>query len=118
MLNYVKFPKKQTVSKYTTTVWEQENLEKMDDPDVFEFSIASGALKGKSEPLRKVPEGLVVPPVPKDEFEKQYLPCSIQVNFKPKKNVLYKSKFRFIVENGLPCDVILKGKGSYEEDHD
>jgi hypothetical protein len=41
MLNYVKFPKKQTVSKYTTTVWEQENLEKMDDPDVFEFSLAS-----------------------------------------------------------------------------
>ena len=36
----------------------------------------------------------------------------------PKKNVLYKSKFRFTVENGLPCDVILKGKGSYEEEHD
>jgi len=44
MLNYVKFPKKQTVSKYTTTVWEQENLEKMDDPDVFEFSLASVSL--------------------------------------------------------------------------
>jgi len=25
-LNYVKFPKKQTVSKYTTTAWEEENL--------------------------------------------------------------------------------------------
>jgi len=106
------------VSKYTTTMWEEENLEKVDDPDVFEFSIAQGSLKGKSEPLRKVPEGLIVPPVAKDEFEKQYLPCSIQVNFRPKKNVLYKSKFRFTTENGLPCDVILKGKGSYEEEHD
>ena len=28
------------------------------------------------------------------------------------------SKFRFTVENGLSCDVILKGRGSYEEDHD
>jgi len=39
MLNYVKFPKKQTISKYTTTAWEDENLEKLDDPDVFEFEI-------------------------------------------------------------------------------
>lgn len=27
-LNYVKFPKKTVVSKYTTTVWEEENLQK------------------------------------------------------------------------------------------
>lgn len=38
-LNYVKFPKKVTVSKYTTTKWEEENMKKVDDPDVFEFSI-------------------------------------------------------------------------------
>ena len=36
-LGYVKFPKKQTISKYTTTQWEEENLEKVDDPDVFGF---------------------------------------------------------------------------------
>ena len=41
MLNYVKFPKKQTISKYTTTAWEEENLEKLDDPEVFEFSLDS-----------------------------------------------------------------------------
>lgn len=40
-LNYVKFPKKQTVSKYTTTQWEEENLTKLDDPEVFEFSEAT-----------------------------------------------------------------------------
>jgi len=26
MLNYVKFPKKSAISKYTTTKWEEENL--------------------------------------------------------------------------------------------
>lgn len=39
-LNYVKFPKKVTMSKYTETAWEEENLKKIDDPDVFEFSIS------------------------------------------------------------------------------
>jgi hypothetical protein len=40
-LNYVKFPKKVTMSKYTETAWEEENLKKVDDPDVFEFSLSS-----------------------------------------------------------------------------
>jgi len=44
-------------------------MEKTDDPEVFEFSVTGGTLKGKSLPLRKVPEGLLVPPVPKDEEE-------------------------------------------------
>ena len=39
-----KFPKKQTISKYTTTAWEEENLDKLDDPDVFEFSLAQVSL--------------------------------------------------------------------------
>lgn len=39
MLNYVKFPKKTTIGHNTTTPWETENLEKTDDPEVFEFSI-------------------------------------------------------------------------------
>ena len=37
-LNYVKFPKKQTIGYNTTTPWEVENMQKNDDPDVFEFS--------------------------------------------------------------------------------
>jgi len=36
-LNYVAFPKKSTVGYKTTTPWELENMEKKDDPDVFEF---------------------------------------------------------------------------------
>lgn len=72
-LNYVKFPKKVTMSKYTETAWEAENLKKVDDPDVFEFSHSGGLLKGKSLPLRVVPAGLCVPPVPMDDNERQFL---------------------------------------------
>jgi hypothetical protein len=38
-LNYVSFPKKSTIGYSTLTPWEQENMEKTDDPDVFEFSV-------------------------------------------------------------------------------
>lgn len=38
-LNYVSFPKKSTIGYSTTTPWEVENMEKNDDPDVFEFSV-------------------------------------------------------------------------------
>jgi hypothetical protein len=38
-LNYVKFPKKSTIGYMTKTAWETENLEKLDDPDAFEFSV-------------------------------------------------------------------------------
>lgn len=40
-LNYVKFPKKNKISDFTTTKWEEENLSKIDDPEVFEFSVDS-----------------------------------------------------------------------------
>jgi hypothetical protein len=40
-LNYVKFPKKNPASNYTTTKWEEENNNKVDDPDVFEFSLSN-----------------------------------------------------------------------------
>ena len=93
-------------------------MEKTDDAEVFEFSTTSGVLKGTSLPLRKVPEGLLVPPVPKDEEEQKFLPQKIYIKFKPKQNTLYKSKFRFICETGIACDVILKGRGSYEENYD
>lgn len=39
-LNYVKFPQKSVVGFKTTTRLEQENLQKTDDPDVFEFSVS------------------------------------------------------------------------------
>lgn len=86
-LNYVTFPKKATVGYSTTTAWEMENMQKQDDPDVFEFSMTEGILKGKSLPLRKLPEGLNALPVPKDEEEKKYLPQTLLVNFRVRINV-------------------------------
>ena len=66
-LNYVKFPQKTTIGHKTLTPWEAENLEKTDDAEVFEFSMAEGRLKGPSAPLRLAPEGGYAMPVPKDE---------------------------------------------------
>jgi len=43
-LNYVSFPKKSTIGYSTLTPWEQENMEKTDDPDVFEFSVTDVSL--------------------------------------------------------------------------
>ena len=37
-LNYVKFPKKETIGYMTKTPLEIENMKKTDDPDVFQFS--------------------------------------------------------------------------------
>lgn len=102
----------------TTTKMEEENMAKEDDPDVFEFSVAGGKLRGPSITLRQTPEGLAIPGVAKDSFEEQFLPEKIMVNFRPKANIIYKSRFKFVVNNGVSCDVILKGTGSYEEDMD
>ena len=87
-LNYVAFPKKSTIGYSTLTAWEQENLQKQDDPDVFEFSLTEGSLRGKTLPLRKLPEGLNALPVPKDEEEKKFLPQTILVNFRVSKFLL------------------------------
>ena len=38
-LNYVTFPKKPSSGYMTQTQWEKENDEKVDDPEVFQFSI-------------------------------------------------------------------------------
>jgi hypothetical protein len=36
--------------------------------------------------------------------------------FKPEANLLYKSKFRVAVTEGLSFDIVVKGRGSYEEE--
>lgn len=36
--------------------------------------------------------------------------------FKPKTNVLYKSKFRISIEDGLYYDIVVRGRGSFEEE--
>ena len=39
-------------------------------------------------------------PAPDDEYAKTHIPQKILINFKPKKNVLYKSRFKILVEDG------------------
>ena len=102
----------------TQTMVEKETEVSKDDPEVFSFSVTSGWLKGPSLKLRISPEGLAIPSLPKTKDEEQLLPQKIQLQFKPKQNILYKSKFRFICKNGISCDLIVKGQGSYEENYD
>lgn len=97
---------------------EKENEQSCDDASVFSFSLTQGRLKGPSLKLRVTPEGLAIPSIPKNSYEAEYLPQKIHVHFKPKANVLYKSKFRFLVKSGISCDLIVKGRGSYEENYD
>lgn len=53
-------------------------------------------------------------------------PHKILVNFRvmhtndyqPKKNILYKSKYRITVQDGPAVEFILKGTGTYEENYE
>jgi hypothetical protein len=42
-------------------------------------------------------------------------PQPITIVFRPKKDVVYKSRFRFQCENGNQVDLLLEGTGTYEE---
>ena len=39
-------------------------------------------MRGKSLPLRKMPEGLNAVPIPKDDDEKMLLPQTVLINFR------------------------------------
>ena len=43
-------------------------------------------------------------------------PRAITVRFNPKLDKRYKSRYRFVVEEGLGFDVVLTGRGTYKED--
>lgn len=71
---------------------------------------------GPSIPLRVTPQGPALPSAVIKEENK--LPIMIQIMFRPKENKFYKSKYVISVDGGPSVDFILKGKGSYEEEHD
>lgn len=50
-----------------------------------------------------------------DQFAETHKPHQVTIMFKPETNVLYKSKFRLTVTEGLTFDIVVKGRGSYEE---
>ncbi|KRX10489.1 hypothetical protein PPERSA_08791 [Pseudocohnilembus persalinus] len=116
-LNNVKIKSIKNISDLTQTLKEKENHAKTDEADVFEFSIASGVLYGPSVPVRSLPDTSALPNIKtnKDISRDNLFPQQILINFRPKKNILYKSKFRITVEEGPYVELIVKGRGTYEE---
>lgn len=98
------------------TKQEKEDSTIIDDPEVFQFSISEGLLKGPSIPLKFTPTGPALPTSLNQDPEKT--PLALQVLFRPKQDQLYKSMFKLITEGGPELDFVLKGRGSYLEEHD
>lgn len=115
-IKYVKYPKKCASKLKTMTKMEKEDSGITDDPDVFVFSVTEGCIAGPSIPLKFSPTGPALPSAVIPEVDK--LPIAIQILFKPKFAILYKSLFKIQVKGGQDIDFILKGRGSFEEHHD
>lgn len=56
-------------------------------------------------------------PSPDDNYAKTHVPQKIMIAFKPKKDILYKSKFKILVENGESIEFVLRGMGTYDEEY-
>lgn len=107
---------------------EEEDFRALDDKDVFEFDASHGSLLGPTRDgkIHGSDERQVhwcqVPSAqtrgPKHVDEDNYIPKRIRIVFKPKKNELYKCKFRIQVEGGPPVDFLCRGCGSYDEEDD
>jgi hypothetical protein len=112
-LVYVKSQAKVNMGAKTVTRKEQENLSAKDDQEVFQFSVSEGMLLGPSTPVRRCFPGSAFPYIPT-----QRDPAAVQISFQPKLDVLYKSRFRVMVEGGPSADVVFKGRGTYREETD
>jgi hypothetical protein len=100
----------------TMTKDEIEDIEKTDDPEVFVFNSTSGIIQGPSNQLIDVPKGPAIPKVFNKKNE-NYNPVRVDVMFRPSKNVFYKTRYRLVSETGNSLEFILKGHGSYFEEH-
>lgn len=67
-------------------------------------------------PIKSMPHTLALP-APDDEYAKTHVAQKLMIAFKPKKDVLYKSRFKILVENGEPLEFVLRGMGTYEEEY-
>lgn len=91
-------------------------MEKVDDPDVFNFDVSEGKAEGISINVNQVPSGNAF--VERPEFHSIYkdlYPAPVHIMFKPKLNILYKCKYKIFVKGGVSVEFFLKGRGSYEE---
>ena len=51
-----------------------------------------------------------------DKYAESHRPVQLTFMFKPEANTLYKSKFRISVVEGLSYDIVVCGRGTYEEE--
>ena len=115
-INYVKFVQKKNYGVGTITIEEKEDMDMCDDNSVFNFEISSGVIYGPTEILFDLPVGPALPRVETIKTEK-YKPLLIKVAFHPKKNIFYKCRYKITTSTGNEIDFILKGHGSYLEEH-
>jgi hypothetical protein len=80
-----------------------------DDPSVFSFAALSGTVAGPTGPLAGAPAAALraSPGLP--------APATLDVRFAPKAAVVYASRFRFAVAHGEAFEVVLTGRGTFEE---
>ena len=115
-INYVKFIPRKTYGAGTITIEEREDMEMCDDSSVFDFDITNGVIYGPTEVLFDLPVGPLLPRVETIKSQK-YKPLIIKVSFHPKKNIFYKCRYKITTSTGNSIDFILKGHGSYLEEH-
>ena len=115
-INYVKFIPRKTYGAGTITIEEKEDMEMCDDSSVFDFDITNGVIYGPTEVLFDLPVGPLLPRVETIKSQK-YKPLIIKVSFHPKKNIFYKCRYKVTTSTGNSIDFILKGHGSYLEEH-
>ena len=115
-INYVKFIPRKTYGYGTVTIEEQEDMDMCDDSSVFDFEITNGVIYGPTEVLFDLPVGPALPRVETIKSQK-YKPLLIKVSFHPKKNIFYKCRYKITTSTGNCIDFILKGHGSYLEEH-
>mmetsp|Transcript_89791 Transcript_89791/g.159654 ORF Transcript_89791/g.159654 Transcript_89791/m.159654 type:complete len:2242 (-) Transcript_89791:140-6865(-) len=110
------------------TLPEEEDFRALDDKDAFQFDLSAGDLPGPSkdglvpDSEERLPhwcaKSAAVPRGLPFADEERYEPQKVKISFKPKKNELYKCRFRVQVEGGLSIDFICRGCGSYDEEDD
>ena len=115
-INYIKFIPRKTYGAGTVTIEEKEDMDMCDDSSVFDFDITSGVIYGPTEVLFDLPVGPLLPRVETIK-SKKYKPLMIKVSFHPKKNIFYKCRYKITTSTGNSIDFILKGYGSYLEEH-
>ena len=86
----------------------------VDDPSRWSFDVESGTLNGPTLPLTSshafMPQGL--------DSNRLRAPGIVNVCFSPCVQEQYQSTFRFHVSSGVSFDVVVRGHGSFYEEHD